>query len=356
MNQGSTETTFMGIETRLPVFISPAAMAKLGHPLGELNLTKAAGECGIAQAISANASCAVEELFEARKDETQPLIFQVRLPPKLLPFAILKSWRLTISKIYLNKDRSASEALLRKVEKLGARGIMFTVDTSWDSKRTLDERTKRLANSAIMAAKPTNSDTAPAQGLPVGKAISGYQDHNLSWSDIAFIRKNTTLPIIVKGVQCVEDVQLAVEHGVDGVLLVRDSNRYAPDRDAYQLTRHKSNHGGRQADYAPAPIDILYELRVLRPEIFSKIDVMIDGGVRSGADVVKALALGAKAVGLGRPFLYANGTHGQEGVTRAIQSKSSILSCGNSSWADTLNSPARGDHQYDAEHRSEEGQ
>lgn len=72
---------------------------------------------------------------------------------------------------------------------------------------------------------------------------------------------------------------------------------------------------------APAPIDILYEIRSLRPDLFSKIDIMIDGGVRSGADVVKALALGAKAVGLGRPFLYANGTHGQEGVERVCQSE-----------------------------------
>lgn len=82
-----------------------------------------------------------------------------------------------------------------------------------------------------------------------------------------------------------------------------------------------SNHGGRSADYAPAPIDVLTELRWYAPETFDKVDVMIDGGVRSGADVVKALALGAKAVGLGRPFLYANGTHGQAGAERVCESK-----------------------------------
>ena len=89
--------------------------------------------------------------------------------------------------------------------------------------------------------------------------------------------------------------------------------------------RPQSNHGGRQADYAPAPIDVLYEIRSLRPDLFDKIDVMIDGGVRTGADVVKALALGAKAVGLGRPFLYANGTHGQEGVSRVLESELEIV-------------------------------
>lgn len=87
----------------------------------------------------------------------------------------------------------------------------------------------------------------------------------------------------------------------------------------------QSNHGGRQADFAPAPIDILYETRILRPDLFSKIDIMVDGGFRSGADIVKALALGAKAVGLGRPFLYANGTHGEEGVSRVLQSRFSFI-------------------------------
>ncbi|CAI6094090.1 unnamed protein product [Clonostachys chloroleuca] len=267
--EGITETTFMGIPTSVPIFISPAAMAKLGHPLGEVNLTKAAGECGIVQMISANASCGLEEMFEAKR-EGQSLIYQ----------------------LYLNKDRAASETLIQKVEKLGAKAIVFTVDVMWQSKRTMDVRAKlpSPAEAAAAAAAP-----APAS---VSHAISGYQDYNLTWSDLAFIRKNTKLPIIVKGVQSVEDVQLCADHGVQGVIL--------------------SNHGGRQADYSPAPIDILYEVRSLRPELFDKVEIMIDGGIRTGADAVKALALGAKAVGIGRPALYANGTHGEEGVKRVI--------------------------------------
>ena len=91
------------------------------------------------------------------------------------------------------------------------------------------------------------------------------------------------------------------------------------------LTCHQSNHGGRQLDYAPAPIDILYELRTYRPDLFDKIDILVDGCVRYGADVVKLLALGAKAVGFGRTFLYANATHGEDGVRRAIESKCDVL-------------------------------
>ncbi|KAF9737134.1 glycolate oxidase [Paraphaeosphaeria minitans] len=271
MSQGSTATTFLGMPTSIPIFIAPAAMAKLGHPLGEVNLTKAAGTSGIVQAISANASCGLEEMFNARV-EGQPLVFQ----------------------IYLNKDRSASSALIKRVTQLGASAIILTVDVCWQSKRTLDVRAK------LEEVKDAPTPLPEVKDKSVSETISGYQDTNLTWSDIAFVKKHTHLPIIIKGVQSVEDVQLCVEHGAKGVII--------------------SNHGGRQADYAPAPIDVLYELRELRPDLFSKIDVMVDGGVRSGADVVKALALGAKAVGIGRPILYANGTHGEDGVERVIKS------------------------------------
>ncbi|KAH6658749.1 FMN-dependent dehydrogenase-domain-containing protein [Truncatella angustata] len=266
-SSGSTETSFIGLSSSMPIFISPAAMAKLGHPNGEINLTKAAGEHGIIQVISSNASCSLEEMFDARK-ENQSLIFQ----------------------LYLNKDRSVSKSLIKKVEKLGAKAIMFTVDVCWQSKRTLDVRSKSGSQAYV---PPTSSPKG------VSQAISGYQDTNLTWKDISFIRNNTDLPIIVKGVQCLEDVELCIQNGVEGVVI--------------------SNHGGRQADYAPAPIDILYEIRSHRPDLFSKIDIMIDGGVRSGSDIVKALALGAKAVGIGRPFLYANGTHGEEGCRRVLE-------------------------------------
>ncbi|OSS52567.1 hypothetical protein B5807_02203 [Epicoccum nigrum] len=275
-SHGSTATTFVGIPTSMPIFIAPAAMAKLGHPLGEINLTKAAGKCGVVQAISANASCGLEEMFNARQDG-QPLIFQ----------------------LYLNKDRSASSALVERVTQLGASAIILTVDVCWQSKRTLDVREKLKEVSDSPTPKSITAPTAGPKEKSVSEQISGYQATNLTWNDIGFVRKHTHLPIIIKGVQSVEDVQLCVEHGAQGVIL--------------------SNHGGRQADYAPAPIDVLYELRELRPDLFSQIEVIIDGGVRSGADVVKALALGAKAVGIGRPILYANGTHGEEGVTRMLQ-------------------------------------
>ncbi|CAD6567280.1 MAG: Cytochrome b2, mitochondrial precursor [Tremellales sp. Tagirdzhanova-0007] len=266
VTNGSIDTEFMGMKTALPIFISPAAMAKLGNPLGEVNLTKGAGEAGIIQGISINASCSLDEIMEARK-EGQKVIFQ----------------------IYLNKDRKASEALLEKVTKLGASAIMFTVDAAWRSKRTRDVRgkTTNMASALLSPSEASSSSSKNTSKAPLGisQAISGYQDTNLTWDDISFIRKHTSLPIIVKGVQSVADVEFQTMEVVNVI----------------------------------SPIDILYEMRATRPDLFEKIEVMMDGGVRSGADVVKALALGAKAVGLGRPFLYANGTHGEEGVVRVCQ-------------------------------------
>lgn len=300
INEGNLKTTVCGTEMDMPIFICPAAMARLGHPLGELNLTRAAAAHGIVQAISINASCPLDEILEAR-EEGQKVWFQ----------------------IYLNKDRERSVELLKKVEDEGVAAVIFTVDVAWQSKRTLDRRAK-----TALEPPPSNTGSQKGeQGAGVAAAISGYQDTHLVWDDIDFIRvrilstppspsslyavpgsradaqKHTKLPIIVKGLQAVPDIILASQHpAVSGVII--------------------SNHGGRSADYAPAPIDVLTELRWYSPETFDKVDVMIDGGVRSGADVVKALALGAKAVGLGRPFLYANGTHGQQGAERVCESES----------------------------------
>ena len=112
------------------------------------------------------------------------------------------------------------------------------------------------------------------------------------------MREHTKLPIILKGITTVEDALLAVKKGVDGIYL--------------------SNHGGRQIDHSPSPIEIAYEIRRNAPEIFDKVDVLADSGVRYGSDVLKLLALGVRAVGLGRPFMFAN-TYGVEGVIKAIQ-------------------------------------
>ncbi|TIC33521.1 hypothetical protein E3Q02_03491 [Wallemia mellicola] len=224
-------TTIMGIKSALPIFISPAAMARLGHPLGEINLTKGAAQTGIIQGISSNASCTLEEMCEAR-DAGQPLIFQ----------------------LYLNWDRKKSEEIVRKVEELKINGIMFTVDAPVPGKRERDLRAKG----------DFDDDEGGTKG--VAQAISGYQAADLSWKDVDWLKSITDLPLIIKGVQSVEDAKLAAESGVKGIVL--------------------SNHGGRQLNFAPASIDVLREIREEAPEVFEKLEVYVDGGAGQAGNQV----------------------------------------------------------------------
>ncbi|TIB03312.1 hypothetical protein E3P96_01932 [Wallemia ichthyophaga] len=258
-------TVVMGAKSALPIFISPAAMARLGHPLGEINLTKGAAQTGIVQGISSNASCTLEEMCDARS-EGQPLIFQ----------------------LYLNWDRQKSLEIVRKVEQLKLNGIMFTVDAPVPGKRERDLRAKG------------DFDDEDGGTKGVAQAISGYQAADLSWKDVEWLKSVTDLPLIIKGVQSVQDAKLAANSGVKAIVL--------------------SNHGGRQLNFAPASVDVLREIREEAPEVFDELEVYVDGGVRRGTDVLKALCLGAKGVGLGRPFLYAQSAYGEQGVVRAVQS------------------------------------
>ncbi|GBE87570.1 FMN-dependent dehydrogenase-domain-containing protein [Sparassis latifolia] len=270
----STATSMLSFPASLPIFIAPAALARLGHPDGEMNLVRAAGKEGILLGISNNASCSTDECMSAALPG-QNLIFQV----------------------YLNKDRSASEALIKRVEKQGFKAVMFTVDASVPGKRELDQRAKE--DFTDMPAAYGKSETGLTGGLGVAHAISGYQDPELSWEDIPWIRSLTKLPVIVKGIQCVEDAEKAFAYGAQAIIL--------------------SNHGGRELDYAPAPMTILYEMHQQRPDLLREHEVYIDGGVTRGTDVLKALCLGARGVGLGRAFLYANGVWGETGCRRVIQ-------------------------------------
>ncbi|CAK9782748.1 L-lactate dehydrogenase [Cutaneotrichosporon oleaginosum] len=265
-----TRTSLMGCETSLPVFIAPTGMSKLAGMEGEPGLAAAAGECDIVQMISTNASASLEATVGAA---SAPQIMQ----------------------LYVNKDRANSEALLRKVTALGLRGVVVTVDCASPGKREADERNRATVEVASgLAGGAAGRDK---KGGGVGRTTGAYIDPRLKWDDIAWIRQHTSLPIGVKGVQCVEDAVRCADMGVDAIYL--------------------SNHGGRALDTSPPALYTLLELRRLRPDVLERCEVYVDGGVRRGTDVVKALCLGARGVGLGRPFLYAL-TYGKEGVVHAI--------------------------------------
>jgi L-lactate dehydrogenase (cytochrome) len=275
--------TLLGLPSTSPIFIAPAALAKLGHPGGEINLTKGAGISGIIQAMSTNASNSVEELSQARISPNQKLWFQ----------------------LYVNKDRKATQRLLKRVVDSGAfAGLFITVDAPVLGKREKDERLKASVMPVLSATSGAGGQMSGGGAKSVTKALATFVAHDLVWEEIAWMKKLTGFPVVVKGIMTAEDAILAMKYGCEGIYL--------------------SNHGGRQLDTSPPAILTLLELRKHCPQVFEKMQVFLDGGIRRGTDVVKALCLGVKAVGLGRPFLYANACYGEEGVLKAIESISPV--------------------------------
>ncbi|WWD01531.1 hypothetical protein V866_008476 [Kwoniella sp. B9012] len=299
-----TSTKILGYDSTIPLWISPAAMAKLGHPDGEVNLTKGAASTGIIQCISSFASCSVEEITSARTSN-QPLFFQ----------------------LYVNSKRHLAEEVISKVNRLGLNAILLTVDAPVGGKRERDIRAK-----GEFEAPKTDAFDKQGETKGVAEAIFSAVDPDLNWKDLKWLKEKTKLPIIIKGVQTVEDAVQAYKLGADGVIL--------------------SNHGGRQLDTTATGLSTLLEIRqhapwLLRPayrtptgpskelvenpdllvpsvpkgekETERKFSIFVDGGIWRGTDVVKALCLGADAVGVGRGFLFAQTVAGVQGVEHAVK-------------------------------------
>ncbi|KAF8320336.1 hypothetical protein DL93DRAFT_1831592 [Clavulina sp. PMI_390] len=270
-------TTILGCKTTMPIYITATALGKLGHPEGELNLTRAAGKRGIIQMIPTLASCSFDQIMDAAQPN-QPQFFQ----------------------LYVNKDRSVTEKIVRHAEERGIKGLFITVDAPQLGRREKDMRMK-FEDEASDLLKGDEEKIDRSQGA--AKAITSFIDPGLSWPDIPWFKTITKMPIILKGVQCWEDAVMAYEAGCQGIVL--------------------SNHGGRQLEFARSGIEVLVEVvaalkeRGMFPD--PNFSIFIDGGVRRASDVLKAVALGATAVGIGRPFIYAYSAYGQEGVEKALQ-------------------------------------
>ncbi|GEQ67925.1 hypothetical protein JCM33374_g1591 [Metschnikowia sp. JCM 33374] len=267
-------TTMLGTKTSVPFYITATALGKLGHPDGEKVLTRAAAKQDVIQMIPTLASCSFDEIMDAA-DGQQTQWFQ----------------------LYVNSDREITRKLVQHAEDRGIKGLFITVDAPQLGRREKDMRSKKVEDISHVQGKGDNTDRS--QGA--ARAISSFIDTGLNWADVEWFRSITKMPIILKGIQSVEDSLRAIDHGVDGIVI--------------------SNHGGRQLDSVKAPIEILAQLNpVLRQRgLVGKITIFIDGGVRRASDILKAIALGATGVGIGRPFLYAMSTYGDAGVYRAIQ-------------------------------------
>lgn len=268
----------LGSPVSIPFYVTATALGKLGNPEGEVLLTRGAHTHNVVQMIPTLASCSFDEIIDAARD-AQPQWLQ----------------------LYVNKDRAITERIVRHAEKRGVKALFITVDAPQLGRREKDMRSKfQDVGSNVQSRSGDSVDRS--QGA--ARAISSFIDPSLNWADIPWFRSITNLPIILKGVQSIEDVLRAIDLGpgiVQGVVL--------------------SNHGGRQLDFARSGIEILAEVMpVLRAQnLQNRLEIFVDGGVRRATDMIKALCLGATGVGIGRPFLYAMSAYGVAGVERAMQ-------------------------------------
>ncbi|CAK7567056.1 MAG: hypothetical protein SEPTF4163_005014 [Sporothrix epigloea] len=278
-------TTLLGHKVGLPLYVSPAAMARLAHPDGEAGIAKGISSFGGMQIVSHNASMTVEQIVAGA------------------PADQIFGWQ-----IYVQNDRKKSEAMLARVAKLANyKYIVLTLDAPVPGKREDDDRQQYTSNVNFSEVEQTAGANKPISG-GIGKQMFFGTAADLTWnSTLPWLSKHTKLPIVLKGIQTHEDAYLAAQYAVQHPGTVK----------AIIL----SNHGGRALDTAPPALHTLLEIRKFCPDVFNHIEVWVDGGIKRGTDVVKALCLGAKAVGVGRVALWALGAGGWRGVERAFESK-----------------------------------
>lgn len=255
--------TLFGADIAMPVLLAPTAFHRLAHPEGERLTARAAADAGTVMIVSMASTVAVEEL--AAPDLT--LWFQ----------------------LYVQPDMAVTEALVRRAEQAGCRALVVTVDSPVLGRRERDHRND-------FHDLPDGMACENMRGLAGKRGVRRIEMlPELSWEHVERLRDMTDLPIVLKGLMNPADARLAVEHGVDGIVV--------------------SNHGGRQLDTSMATIDAL-------PGVVEAVDgrfpVLLDGGVRRGTDVVKALGYGAAAVAIGRPAWWGLAAGGVQGVARVL--------------------------------------
>lgn len=269
-----TRTTVLGQAIELPVMLAPTAFNRLAHPEGEMAAARAARSAGTIMIGSTLSTCSLEDVSAACGG---PMWFQ----------------------LYVYKDRAFTQELVARAEAGGYRALVLTVDTPLLGRRYRDVRNNFVLPEGItmqnFAAAMTNAARWGAHSS-FSSYVHDLFDATLSWSAVEWLRAQTRLPILVKGILTAEDAALAVKAGVDGVIV--------------------SNHGGRQLDGALASIAALPEVV---DEVAGRVEVLMDGGIRRGTDVLTALALGARAVCIGRPYLWALAAAGEEGVADVLR-------------------------------------
>lgn len=263
---GDTRVDLFGDTLDVPILLAPIARHKLAHPDGELATVLGASAMRTPMVVSTEANTTIEDIAQAAQ---APLWFQ----------------------LYLRHDRDATLALVRRAEAAGYRALVLTVDAPVIGLRNL---------ALPLGAEAVNlRDLPPHPPFVVNPGQSLFDSPLLAqaptWRDVAWLREQTTLPLLLKGITHPDDACKALDTGVAGIIV--------------------SNHGGRVLDTQVASIDAL---PVVADAIAGRVPLLLDGGIRCGSDVFKALALGADAVLLGRPYVHALATAGAAGVAHAL--------------------------------------
>ena len=268
-------TTLFGQSLAMPLLLAPTAFHKLAHPDGELATARAAGAAGIPMILSSLSTTTVEEVLGAA---TGPVWFQ----------------------LYINKDRGFTRDLVARVETAGCQTLMLTVDTPEWGRRERDVRNGFHLPPGLSAINlvPSNEhgEVIGQTGAGMGQAFTWMLDASVTWKDVDWLCSLTKLPVILKGICRPDDAGRSLQHGVAGLVV--------------------SNHGARQMDTAPATIEVLPGIV---EAVQGKIPVLLDGGIRRGLDILKALALGASAVQIGRPVLWGLANGGEQGVRKVLE-------------------------------------
>lgn len=291
-------TTLFGQSVSFPVLTAPCGGMRLIHPQADIGVACAAAAAGTIHVVSSASGFSLEDIADSSPD---------------------RHW----FQLYRYRGRAGMENLVHRTKAAGYRAIVVTVDTQVSGKRERDWRNGfsysmrvNAANavklSGQLAPRPwwtaryaldgmpfqlANTAGMTDDGVPLALPEMGRTESNSpTWDDIAWVRENFDGPVLVKGVLTAEDARKALDLGCDGVLV--------------------SNHGGRQLEGAPAPIDVLPEIVAA---VGGTMEILLDGGVRRGSDVLKALALGAKAVLIGRPYVWGLALGGQDGVSHMLE-------------------------------------
>jgi 4-hydroxymandelate oxidase len=270
MSVRSTATEVLGDGVSTPILIAPVAMNAMAHPDGEAATAQAAGRAGTVMVLSLGSSLPVESVTAAA---TGPVWFQ----------------------LYVGKDRTLTAEVIRRADEAGCRALVVTVDAP-----LVGGRVRELRRGFTVLPEWFAEGHTPMYGLtaPVasGRGATELWDPALIWEDLAWLRSVSSLPIVLKGILRADDAARAAAEGVAGIIV--------------------SNHGGRQLDSTPPGLDVLPEIN---DAVGDTVEVMVDGGIRRGTDVLKALALGAKAVLVGRPVLWGLAVAGAGGVENVLR-------------------------------------